>query len=411
VAVGVTACAGGLGGALVSGPLVTLPAAGAVLSALHVLTGWPSSIPTRRTGAIGAAALISLTATGGVLLLGDGSGGHLNGWALAELAALLVLVAVGVRGSRSPFAWVAVGLAGLAVTTWLFRFVSPFVDPRLALPASTAYALLAVIAAAVGLYQRHLDAERVRSVGEARRVQRLEFARDLHDFVAHDVSEMVALAQAGQVLAERDPTRTEVTFRRIEQAGQAALASMDRTVHMLHDASRLACPAAASSRSREEHEGRDGLAADRTPVPGLAELPALADRFAASGAARVELRCDPSLARQVPREVGAAAYRVVVEALTNVRRHAPTATRVEVSVRRARGSAGHTLEVAVSDDAAPSTLPRRPSTRRGLGLPGLVERVEALGGDLVAGPREPTGWSLAAVLPLAPAPHPTYGKG
>jgi signal transduction histidine kinase len=59
--------------------------------------------------------------------------------------------------------------------------------------------------------------------------------------------------------------------------------------------------------------------------------------------------------------------------------------------------------LVVDDDgpAAASTKPRPPRRRGGLGLPGLAERVEALGGTLTAGPREPSGWRVVADLPLS----------
>jgi signal transduction histidine kinase len=249
------------------------------------------------------------------------------------------------------------------------------------LVGSAFWGLGVVLAIAVGLYLRSLDDRRARSVAAARRAQRLQLARDLHDYVAHDVSEMLAQAQAGQILAEQDPRQAMAAFRRIEQAALQALASMDRTVRMLHDAD-------------------DSAAGRRTPLPGLADLPDLADRFSAGGDATIHLDIDPRLDEPiVPREVAATAYRVVVEALTNIRRHAPAARTVEVTLRRTRPG----LEITVTDDAGPQATTPGPARRRGgLGLPGLTEGVQALGGSLTAGPRDPRGWRVAAVLPLPP---------
>ncbi|MGX2992824.1 sensor histidine kinase [Streptomyces sp. JNUCC 64] len=89
-------------------------------------------------------------------------------------------------------------------------------------------------------------------------------------------------------------------------------------------------------------------------------------------------------------------YRVVREALTNVRRHARHARSVEVTVRRE----GAAVTVEVADDAPPDPA-RVP--HRGYGLVGMRERVEALGGSLDAGPRPGTGWSVRARLPLPTA--------
>ena len=69
-------------------------------------------------------------------------------------------------------------------------------------------------------------------------------------------------------------------------------------------------------------------------------------RFEHAGAARVSLTVTAGPANSIPRKVGATVYRIVIEALTNVRRHAATATTVVVDVRQARDA----VEVAVIDD-------------------------------------------------------------
>lgn len=97
----------------------------------------------------------------------------------------------------------------------------------------------------------------------------------------------------------------------------------------------------------------------------------------------------------MPPAVGLAAYRVVQEALTNVRKHsgAPTA-RVEISGPLEL----LTIRVADPGPAAAAT------TRTGFGLTGLRERVEAQGGQLLAGPRDSGGFEVLASVPLTPGP-------
>ncbi|GAA3038620.1 hypothetical protein GCM10020000_16020 [Streptomyces olivoverticillatus] len=92
--------------------------------------------------------------------------------------------------------------------------------------------------------------------------------------------------------------------------------------------------------------------------------------------------------------------RVVVEALTNVRRHAPDASEVRVKV--ARTADALTVEV-VDDGTERRALSGRAERRGGLGLPGLAERVESLGGTLRAGARDGGGWRLTAELPVGDA--------
>ncbi|GHC47201.1 hypothetical protein GCM10010507_23360 [Streptomyces cinnamoneus] len=243
-------------------------------------------------------------------------------------------------------------------------------------------ALLPLTSGAVGRYLYVLHERRVRSVQEARRAQRLELARDLHDFVAHDVSGIVTLAQAAQVVFERQPEQVLPLLRRIEEAGQQALGAMDRTVHMLGDAD------------------------DRPGAYGLDDIRGTVDRFRASGTmeAGLDLELSPSESARVPREAAGTAHRVVVESLTNVRRHAPGAASVRVTVR----GAGPELVVTVTDSGRedPDSGQDRPwsgdGRRGGLGLVGLAERVEAVGGSFTAGPHG-CGWRVRAAFPLGAA--------
>ena len=94
--------------------------------------------------------------------------------------------------------------------------------------------------------------------------------------------------------------------------------------------------------------------------------------------------------------VGLSAYRIVQEALTNVRRHSP-AKEASVVLRRLRGaSGGVTLEVEVTDNGSP----RGGSTGTGLGQLGMRERAVAAGGTLEIGPRVVGGYRVRARLPL-----------
>nr|SBO97656.1 Two-component system sensor kinase [Nonomuraea gerenzanensis] len=288
----------------------------------------------------------------------------LAGWAgvnaaalVVEVSVLLVLTVLTVRRSPARQAACCAALTGSAVALILLRAVWQG-PPPLVLGACAAWALGAVAATGVGLYLRRLDDNRRRAIAEATRAQRLGLARDLHDFVAHDVNGMLVQAQAAQVVAGSLPEPVADALRRIEDAGQRALASLDRTVHAL---------------------GERG--------PGIEGLARLADAF--SPGVRVELAVEPGLAAR--HEVSSLAYRVVTEALTNVRRHAPRATSVVVEVREEGG----VLRVRVADDGGGSS----PSTRiGGFGLAGLADLLEARGGRLTAGPHG-GGWQLDAEIP------------
>ncbi|MFF1797110.1 sensor histidine kinase [Kitasatospora sp. NPDC058263] len=315
-----------------------------------------------------AAGVVSLALTAlGAALGGFGEDGPAGPVGVAELIGLLVLVTMTVRTGRGR---VAVGVLAAALLCWPLRYAAP-VEGWQQVGLLGFGAVGALGAALVGFYLWSLDGLRRREVAAARRAEQLELAHDLHDFVAHDVSGMVALAQAGGFLAEPHPELAEV-FRRIEQSGQQALSSLDRTVALLRTPD-------------EDAAGR------RAPQPGLAELPALAERFTASGAAEVRLDLPE---RPVGREAGATVHRIVVEALTNVRRHAPAARSVTVSVRRLDGQR---LELTVADDGGAVESP--PRRRGGHGQSAQAARVEALGGTLDAG-RAGQGWLVTATFPL-----------
>ncbi|MFF4384341.1 sensor histidine kinase [Kitasatospora sp. NPDC001547] len=346
-----------------------------ILSGVVLVVAFPAWVARRRYGAaavtmaLGAA---SVVVTAAVWLLGRWTEGQR--WAglvgLAELAVLLLSVVIGLRTEDGPWcvagAWTACG----AVALWPSRF-TVFEGPVAALTLFGFGSMLSLPAVLTGLYLRGLDAGRRKAVAEARRAQRLELAHDLHDFVAHDVSGMVAQAQAGAYLAGIDPARAAEMFQRIEQAGQRALASLDRTVQLLRS---------------EENGGRG-------PQPGLAELAEVAERFTATGGTEVRLELPEE---PVPREVEGTVHRIVVESLTNVRRHAPGAREVEIRARRSGGR----LELTVTNDGRAPGPAGRPRRGGGSGLPGLAARVEALGGSLEAGPHEREAWRVTAVLPL-----------
>jgi signal transduction histidine kinase len=136
-----------------------------------------------------------------------------------------------------------------------------------------------------------------------------------------------------------------------------------------------------------------GLLRDNDDVvsvaPGPEPLGELVSRF--TGPA-VRLRL-PNGETRWPPEVASTVYRVVQESLTNVARHAPRARSVSVTVAQD----GRTVTVEVADDAPPAPAQYH---RRGYGLVGMRERVEALGGTLYAGPGESAGWMVRAVLSL-----------
>ncbi|MDL4777485.1 sensor histidine kinase [Actinomadura xylanilytica] len=266
--------------------------------------------------------------------------------------------------------------------------------------------VLVAVAIGIGLYLRAIDTRRARALVSARRDERLELARDLHDFVAHHVTGIVVQAQAARFAAGSgtapDPEQLDTMFAGIEQAGTEALTSMRRMVGLLRDAQN----ATASDGDAGRGEGDGGGAGrgsgggaghaenggDRPPTSPVGDLAQVESLVAAFGDPPASLWLAPDLGG-LPPEVATSVHRVVQEALTNIRKHAADATAVQVTVARRDGE---TVEVAVRDDGQGRGR-RLPSS--GFGLSGLGERVEALGGRLAAGPRSGGGWEVTAVLP------------
>jgi signal transduction histidine kinase len=147
---------------------------------------------------------------------------------------------------------------------------------------------------------------------------------------------------------------------------------------------------------RDAGGNEDAAPAPVAPASGVGDLPDLRDSLRGSGV-DVALDIDPSI-DALPAMVATTSYRIVQEALTNVLRHAPSSS-ARVSVRRQ----GDTVLIEVTDDGVGErSAAAAPGT--GNGVRGMQERASALGGDLVAGPREGGGWRVLATLPTGPRP-------
>ena len=135
-----------------------------------------------------------------------------------------------------------------------------------------------------------------------------------------------------------------------------------------------------------------GEAAERSPQPDIDRVPALVDERARRPGltSTLESEGDP---RAVPAGVGASAYRIVQEALTNAAKHAERG-RASVALRwqpeRARDRGRRTTASSAHANGSGG----------GRGLIGMRERVELVGGRFEAGPRGADGYRVWARLPL-----------
>jgi signal transduction histidine kinase len=230
-------------------------------------------------------------------------------------------------------------------------------------------------AVAIGLVLREIDTRRRAAVEDVRSSERMELARELHDVVAHHVTGIVVAAQAAALVARTSPDDVDRALAAIEHAGTDALTAMRQMVGVLRG---------------QDNEGA------RSPGAELAEVRTLVHRFDPD-ARLVRFTTDPGLEYAVlPPGVAATGYRVVQEALTNVRRHAPEAARVEVDVRIREEA----LLVSVRNDGVTPVPVSGRTGGGGFGLVGMGERVAALDGTLAAGPTGPGMWTVSARLPL-----------
>ncbi|MEU6032727.1 histidine kinase [Streptomyces tauricus] len=247
------------------------------------------------------------------------------------------------------------------------------------------------------IVERAERAERTREEEARRRVaeERLRIARDLHDLLAHSITLIgVQTSVAAHVLTV-DPERLDrravaQALDGIAETCRTARGELRTTLEVLR-ANELGVnvagePAAGPGSGLGSGDGRG-------PLPGLDGLAALAEAARTAGA-KVELDVH---ADGVPPSVGAAAYRIVQEALTNAVRHGG---RDDLTVRVGLRTAEGALRVRVTDDGAGPRGPGTTDGTPGFGLVGMRERARSVGGTLDAGPGPTVGFEVTAALPL-----------
>ena len=197
--------------------------------------------------------------------------------------------------------------------------------------------------------------------------ERTRIARELHDIVGHAVSSMVVQAGAAEQ-ADDDRAFVDQALANIRKTGNDALVEMRRLVSMLRTADD----------------------APFAPQPRLESLPSL---VSAAGGPDVRLTVSGEV-RPLPSGLDLTVYRIIQEALTNVRRHA-AATRCEVTLAYEPDC----VRLAVVDDGKGGAVP---DSTGGHGLVGMRERAALYGGDVVVGPEPAGGFAVRATLPVAP---------
>jgi signal transduction histidine kinase len=366
-----------------------------VLTVLAVCSGIVAAalllVPSRRVAVIAVAALALPS-----IALAPGP----------PVAALPVAFAVGraIVAGDSVWAWSTLAGMGSAGVVWIL--VRARADGGIRLLAATV--VLCVVAAAVtGASTRRErfraaareESSRRRSAAEE---ERLRIARELHDVIAHSLSQISVQAGVGLHLFDDDPESARRSLRSIRDTSATALEEVRGVLGMLRQSDE---PGAESS-------------VPRRPEPNLAAIPALLEETRQLG---LEIVASGDIAtgtgtggRAVSAATQTAAYRIVQESLTNVRRHAAAATvdvevtasdrAVDIRIENGAPVSAHDAAGRGLGDRAEPDAEQRSATRvPGRGILGMRERAAALGGTLEAGPTPNGGFRVVARLPLTPS--------
>jgi signal transduction histidine kinase len=315
------------------------------------------------------ASLISLTGVMVVPALADVDAATTLGWLVV---ALLMSASLGYHG-RQPRAGLSAVLLlvagaiavdqGPAVSDILFGWI-------LAGGAWLAGRSVATEATAARLARERADLleERARMLAQtAAADERMRIAREMHDVVAHSLSVMTLHVGGVRRLLRADQTAEREALGSAETAGREAMDEMHRMVGVL----------------------RRDMSGDPTPPPSLRRLDEILELTRDTG---VDVRLvEAGRPQPLPPGLERAAYRIVQEALTNIRRHA-RAHRADVHIEyRPDG-----LAIDVEDDGVGLTSPES----SGHGLLGMRERAAAYGGTVTVGAGDGGGVRVSAWLPV-----------
>jgi signal transduction histidine kinase len=306
--------------------------------------------------------------------LATGSWVATHGTTLPSIVALYSAGAYG-RGSR---AWLGLSFVVAGVTVAAAYDIP---ETEADLWNGLFFYLLAFLVFAAGLYvggrrrsaelqlkTERLERERAEQ-SQAVAEERARIARELHDVVAHSVSATVVQAEAAEEVLSHAPDRARQSLARIQDTGREALGEMRRLLGIMRDA-----------------PGGEELA----PQPRVADLERMVEESQAEDLS-VTLTVEGEL-RELPAGVELSAYRIIQEALTNVRKHAGRPANASVVVRYGEAA----LELEIVDDGQGLSA----EGGQGHGLVGMRERVAFFGGEFSAGPGKEGGFVVRARFPL-----------
>jgi signal transduction histidine kinase len=200
--------------------------------------------------------------------------------------------------------------------------------------------------------------------------ERARIARELHDSAGHALNTILVQAGAARLLRERDGERSAQAVTTIEELARETIEEIDRIVGLL----------------REDTE------MDRSPLPGIDQIPALVDRQRAGGL-DIRLTIGGQADGRPPTPVSRAVYRIAQESLTNASRHGSGAAAITIRL------GPDALELTIAN---PVTAHAEPRSGGGRGIAGMRERAKLLGGSLDAG-RKGSRFEVHSRLPYSRA--------
>jgi signal transduction histidine kinase len=347
----------------------------------------PSSRPLALTLALAAAAALAARRRAPTATLVVSGGLVLALFAVDRSAAAVAVIAPAValyslalsRGRRHLVAAVVATAVAVAVAdvflaganTHAFTLQTAAHVALVAVPVLAAEALRNRRSYVKLLLERLELVERTREEEAQRRAEqeRLRIARDLHDVVAHTLTTINVQAGVAAHLLDCEPERARTALSAIETASHEALEELRAILGVLREP--------------------DGSDVPLEPAPCLESVGVLVERDRASGG-EISLAVAGERPDRIPDAVQLAAFRIVQESLTNVRRHAPAAAaRVCLAFEDDR------LRVTIENEAGSANDGARAP---GIGILGMRERATALGGTVEAGPSN-DGYTVMAELP------------
>jgi signal transduction histidine kinase len=285
--------------------------------------------------------------------------------------ALAFAIILSIAGGARVWAWISVGACWIGTVSLGLVLGVDWNPARIAV---TTLGILVTFGIGEGFRSRTEHFNEFRRAQVQRRqtevqAERVRIARELHDVLAHSLSQINVQAGVGLHLMEKQPAKAAEALASIKESSKTALDEVRSVLGLLR-----------------AEDGQDP-SAPLVPEPDLSRLAGLVASVTSQGVT-VTLDCEVT---DAPKAAQLAIYRIVQESLTNVVRHA-RATLAQVSV--SANDSDYTVMIA--DDG----VGQAEATSSGRGLLGMRERAELLGGTLEVGASPTGGTLITARIPL-----------